>query len=205
MEVHVRKTKHGQTEWRCMEVPCGQAQVDVLVRLSPVPHHCHPPCPLVTSSSWLFPEWPHFLPRGWGRGLSARSIALCASDWWDRDADPWRPSVNCVHVCACACMSDCLWSPCSFLLLVRAATVNSNSHLCWVVILCSKLTPSHQHSTHFLFQIMNEHSEHQRFQCSSLDDFTDNLSQKLFKICLCLLWNLCEDQPGRFFWSSALH
>lgn len=82
MEVYVfqRKTKHGQTERRCTGAPRGRAQADMLVWLSPVPRHCHLACPLVTSDSWLFPERSHFLPGEGGRGLTARSIALGASD-----------------------------------------------------------------------------------------------------------------------------
>lgn len=89
---------------------------------------------------------------------------------------------GCQHLCPCACMCFHVWACFSLdymLILAPGQTCKGKQQpplLGWNrIFYYSELILYHQQTIHFLFQMMNEHAEHQRFQHSSLGDFTDNL------------------------------
>jgi len=127
----------------------------------------------------MFPAWPHFLP-GEGEEVSvpaAQVLGAGGTGLWSVSL----ASFSDLRPCACVCLSvrACFSLDYTFI-LAPGQTCNGGQQQPplsgWNrVFYYSELILYHQQTIHFLFQTMNEHSEHRRFQRSSLEDFTDNL------------------------------
>lgn len=91
--------------------------------------------------------------------------------------------VSMCHLCPCACMCLFVWACFSldymFILAPGQTWKGEQQHpppLGWNrIFYYYELILYHQQTIHFLFQIINEQSEHQRFQHSSLENLNNNL------------------------------